>query len=630
MDAAAPELVITPETMIPDMLQVYPQTRGVLDRYGLKGCGGPLGPHESIGLFARAHEVDLPTLLLEIAQALKSPPAAGASGAALPHSEPAKLDIADTIYRRFFLAGIAVMLTLGASWGAYLLFAIGHGGSFSSINMHEINAHAQAQVFGWMGFFIMGFGCQAFPRFWHTSLQKPALAVLSFYLMLSGIILSCLGITGVHALPYAREAAVGGSLLELSALIIFAAQMLITFKHSRRSLEPYIGYVFTALAWFIASAAFNCWQVASGLAAASPSEMERFVSIYQWPLRDMQFHGLGMTIIMGVSMRTLPHLFGLPPVPPRRAWTALALLTAAVISEIALYIAFKLTQETLYASMLIVPWTMLLGASVMLVLPFKLWRPFPEPDRSAKFIACAYLWLMISLGMLILAPLYAAASHLQFSHAYFGAIRHAITVGFISQMIMAYAAKVVPTLNGVDKKQLSQLMGPFLLINAGCLLRVTLQTLTDWNQAAFPFIGISGTLEVAALAWWGLHLTQIILRGRREMQNILQAADTPVPPTTQRPEKISAEHMVADVLDWYPQTEPVFVRFGFAAVTNPVMRKTVARQVPLKRACMMHGTSEAEFIQALNEAISAEPGQAVDSFCANSSPACDCPHAPLN
>ena len=35
----------------------------MLDRYGLHGCGGPLGPVESIGFFARAHGVDEARLL---------------------------------------------------------------------------------------------------------------------------------------------------------------------------------------------------------------------------------------------------------------------------------------------------------------------------------------------------------------------------------------------------------------------------------------------------------------------------------------------------------------------------------------------------------------------------------------
>src|SRR5262249_48982795 len=98
--------------MIPDLLSALPQTRAVLDGYGLRGCGGPLGPVESLGFFARAHDVPITQLLEEIRASARS-----AGGAPVRAVESA-----DAIYRPFFKAGIAVVLTLGAVWGAYLLF----------------------------------------------------------------------------------------------------------------------------------------------------------------------------------------------------------------------------------------------------------------------------------------------------------------------------------------------------------------------------------------------------------------------------------------------------------------------------------------------------------------------------
>src|SRR5208337_2276971 len=136
-------------------LRLHPETRIVFDGHGLRGCGGPLGPCESIRFFARAHGVDELTLVHE-------------------------LELADTIYRRYFLAGIAVVLSAGASWGAWLLWAIGLNGSFRAVSVHAINAHGEAQVFGWVGLFIMGFAYQAFPRIWQTTLVAPRLAVVAF------------------------------------------------------------------------------------------------------------------------------------------------------------------------------------------------------------------------------------------------------------------------------------------------------------------------------------------------------------------------------------------------------------------------------------------------------------------
>src|SRR5215467_14552351 len=94
---------IDAKVMIPDLLRAAPQARPVLDRYGLRGCGGELGPVESLGFFAKAHDVPLPRLLNELRAACEKP------ATALP---PTPADpIADAIYRPFFKAGIAVVLT---------------------------------------------------------------------------------------------------------------------------------------------------------------------------------------------------------------------------------------------------------------------------------------------------------------------------------------------------------------------------------------------------------------------------------------------------------------------------------------------------------------------------------------
>ena len=65
------------------------------------------------------------------------------------------------------------MLSAGATWGAWLLWTIGLNGSFRAVSVHAINAHGEAQIFGWVGLFIMGFAYQAFPRMWQTTLVAP-------------------------------------------------------------------------------------------------------------------------------------------------------------------------------------------------------------------------------------------------------------------------------------------------------------------------------------------------------------------------------------------------------------------------------------------------------------------------
>src|SRR6186997_2099963 len=90
------------QMLIPDVLAKWPQARVVLDRYGLRGCGGARGPVESLAFFARAHDVPLARLLGELKSSLDQ-----RGGLALAQAIPS---VGDTNYRPFFLAGIGTVL----------------------------------------------------------------------------------------------------------------------------------------------------------------------------------------------------------------------------------------------------------------------------------------------------------------------------------------------------------------------------------------------------------------------------------------------------------------------------------------------------------------------------------------
>ena len=196
--------------------------------------------------------------------------------------------------------------------------------------------------------------------------------------------------------------------------------------------------------------------------------------------------------------------------------------------------------------------------------------------------------------MLLLLPVYQVVSDINFSHAYYGAIRHAITVGFISMMIMGFAAKVVPTLNGRDPRTLSSLWSPFILVNLGCFLRCSTQTLTDFHPAFFSIVGLSGTLEVAGLTWWGLHLARIMLNGKREQRHDELMSE--------RPTRIEPDHYVGRVVEWFPDTLDVFVRAGFTPLTNPLLRRTIARTVTVAQAARLHDVDPHQLLNQLNAA----------------------------
>jgi hypothetical protein len=170
---------ITKETSVAEIVKLCPGARRIFDEHGLRGCGGEHGPSEPLEFFAAVHQANLEELLREINAEF-----AGPSGKPYVY----KASLQDYIYRRFFKAGVAIVLTVGCLWGAINLLQIALGKNF--LNLHllpSIHVHAHAMIFGWVGMFVMGFAYQSFPRFKNTSLWRPQLANLSFYLLAAGI-----------------------------------------------------------------------------------------------------------------------------------------------------------------------------------------------------------------------------------------------------------------------------------------------------------------------------------------------------------------------------------------------------------------------------------------------------------
>jgi hypothetical protein len=581
------------QVKIPDLLRAAPQVRPVLDRYGLRGCGGPLGPAESLGFFARAHDVPVERLLHEVRASLET------RRPATPLPLVTETSPADTIYRPFFKAAIVIVLTLGGSWGAYLLLRIGLGGSFTAVGIHEVNAHGHAQIFGWVGLFVMGFAYQAFPRFKHASLAWPRAAYASLVLLVAGLVVRSVLEPLAVLVPALAVPAVAGSAVEVVAIGLFVAVILKTWRDAGKPLALYDFYVLCALAWFLVQAVYETVYLAATLGATG-ADLVRLVATWQAPLRDIQIHGFALLIVLGVSQRLFPHFYGLPEGGRRRSWFALFALNAALLGEVAGFILMR-TNGHAWAALWYASVLVLAGTVIVLVAGWRIYSPPDASDRSLKFLRAAYVWLFVSLAMLVLLPVYqfgllpllapdSHAARLGFSHAYYGAIRHAITVGFISLMIVGVAAKVVPTLNGRDVRALSPLWLPFVLINGGCALRVAGQTLTDFTALSFPFTAVSGLFEVTGLAVWGVHLWRIMT----------PAAAAPAAGRLTPGEPVTGTHVIADVLAAYPGLLPTFVASGFHALTNPVTRATVARHITVEGACRLLGVDLERLLAALN------------------------------
>ena len=506
---------ITKLTAVSDVVKLCPGARRIFDKYGLKGCGGEHGPTEPLGFFAAVHKVDVEKLIEELNAELKNP-----SAETYTYQE----GLGDYIYRRFFKAGIAVVLTVGCLWGALNLFEIATRKSFLQLHLlPSIHAHAHAMVFGWVGLFVMGFAYQSFPRFKYTTLWRPDLANLTFILMLIGI-LSRIGAELLQPMPVGFGLGILSAAVESAAVVIFLTIILKTARQSMEPHNPYEKFIFGAFFWFLLQTILSVVFFFAKATAASEQQLVQRIALIDGPLRDIQLLGFAALIIAGVSQRFVPAVYGLGS--PRRDRQTLIfwLMNGSLILDIASYVLVLTTHNPVFAIGLEVSYVLMVVWAVLLVMQLCIFSKPTDPDRTFKFIRAAYTWLLVAMAMMPFFVVYGVLTHQYFAHSYMGAHRHAFTVGFISMMILGVSSRIVPVLAGVDSKQVSSLWGPFILFNVGNTGRVVLQVLTDFfPSVAFPLVGLTGFIEVTALAWWGFELWQTMNLSKTHRAKLLQS-----------------------------------------------------------------------------------------------------------
>jgi hypothetical protein len=181
-----------------------------------------------------------------------------------------------------------------------------------------------------------------------------------------------------------------------------------------------------------------------------------------------------------------------------------------------------------------------------------------------------------------------------------GATRHAITVGFFSMMIVGVASKVVPTLEGADPDRMPSLLPVLVLLNLGCLLRVTLQVLTDGHPWAFRAVAVSGLLEVTALALWGIPLLRTMAgRSPAILPDPRRAPGTGAAGARE----VGPDAFVVDLVERDPAVLEILAdRHGLHPLRSPAMRATLARGVTVRRAAAIAGIPVDVLVEELRAA----------------------------
>ncbi len=397
----------------------------------------------------------------------------------------------------YIITGLVFMLLPGTFLGVWNLIKISSREAAESISPAWIQAHGHAQLFGWVGTFILGIGFYSIPKL--RKLRPFALwsAWLTWTLWVIGVTVRWFSnIDPWHwriALPLS-------AVLELAAFLIFF-QAVATHRPSgsAKPLEPWIFVVIAATLGLLASLMLNLgasFQLA--LNADSPAFPhlfdQRYLMVSTW--------GFIVPMVWGFSARWLPVFMGLRPVRNSILILALGFNILGVI------LGFL---EHFFGSGIL-----LLAGGATAVAAIRFFEPAVKPAKTVNihrsfpvFIRLAYGWLLIAAVLGIWAALAGAAPGI------WGASRHALTVGFIAAMIFCVGQRILPSFCGMHVLWSPKLMFIMLiLLMSGCTLRVASEILAyqDYAKWAWNVLPVSAFIELTAVTLFAINLIATFAR----------------------------------------------------------------------------------------------------------------------
>jgi len=392
----------------------------------------------------------------------------------------------------FVSTGLFFMLFPGTFLGVWNLLQISGRESVASISPAWLQAHGHAQVFGWVGSFILGIGFYSIPK-----LREGAR--MSF---LAGWVCWTMWTVGVATrwaanvyLWHWRTLLPFSAVLEMAAFLIFFR---VVSGHrvegsGEKRFAPWIWVVISASVGLLSALATNlvgCIYVSvRGITPAFPHVFDqRFLVLMAW--------GFLVLFVWGFSAKWMSVFLGLREVRTNWLLSAVAANLLGIVLGLCGYLSIG---SLLFAA----------GASLAIVALRMFERAVNEPKTRGVhssfpfFIRMAYAWLLIAAGLGV------AAGRWDTSGGIWGASRHALTVGFISVMILSVGQRILPAFAGMRTLWSTRLMFLALfLLTFGCALRVSAEVLAyqDYASWAWSVLPASALLELTALTLFTVNM----------------------------------------------------------------------------------------------------------------------------
>jgi hypothetical protein len=393
----------------------------------------------------------------------------------------------------YIATGLFFMLIPGTLAGVANLLKISASHTPLAADAGWVQAHGHAQVFGWLGTFILGIGYYTIPRL-RLAAWSPLAAWTTYVLWTTGVAMRW----AIGTWPWQWQILLPLSgILELLAVLVFCTSVFLERPRARDDKWRTSVVMITAGGWaMFAAVALGTWMSFRIDAPLFPFDFnQRYLALISW--------GFVVPFVWGFSTRWLPPLLGLKKT---RKWMLLPSLIVLFTG-----VAAALAGQLLLASLLFVV------ASLAFVAALRIWeREEREPKlrgvhgSTPFFLRLAYAWLAIAAVLGVVS----AAQPLP--NGWAGASRHALTVGFFAVAVFSIGPRVLPAFFGVRRLWSTRLMFAVLaLVNIGCTLRVVSQILAYEGVTAMAWktLPASAVIEMSAVILFALNMMMTLTTG---------------------------------------------------------------------------------------------------------------------
>jgi hypothetical protein len=418
------------------------------------------------------------------------------------------------LYKPFLRGALVTVLTVGCTLGAINLAVMAFSADLSAVWGSIIQSHGYAQIFGWVGLFVMGIAYHTMPRFFLRPLKRPGLVLPALLLVAGGLALRFFS-QPLASYPLASWAMAASALLGLCGVTLFVWAMYDTMTHGRDKFgsPAYVLYVGAGFGWFwLASAATVAVVIYLAL-----NHLDTIPPAWDAPYLRGALNGAIVTIILGYTLRTVPQIMGTRVPSARQVRAIFACYTLAILMQVAgdSHLADSLgwlhgasdvlgTAGAIIELAALLAFVAVLGLYSFANVRSRRARRNPWPER---FVLTAYFWLITAATLNMSYKISSLMTGQAVPHAFVASYHHALTVGFFSMMILGMSMKLVPAFIGVMNRQPLIAGIIFVLITAGNTLRVICESMAYvYGGAFYAIMGASGFIEVCALSIYGIVL----------------------------------------------------------------------------------------------------------------------------